>query len=336
MTLWNVYSFFVMYANIDKYTPGPEGNQLKHSALDRWILSELNQLIADVDSALEHYDPTGAGRKIETFVDGLSNWYVRRSRRRFWKSESDADKLAAHSTLYQCLVTLAKLLAPFTPFLAEELYQNLVCSASPEAPDSVHLTDFPVADMSMIDERLSEDTRLAMKVSSLGRAARSQAGIKVRQPLARVIMKAGTKRDEEGLQRLSFQVLEELNVKSIEFVDSEEELNKPNLIVSSEVGITVAMDCDITPELAAEGLAREIVHQLQNMRRSAGFDIADHITTYYNGDTYVNQVVQEWAGYIKQETLSRELVEDVPEEDIFTESYKLSGNEIRLGVKRTD
>ena len=336
LTLWNVYSFFVTYANIDKFTPGAEESQPEHSELDRWILSELNQLIADVDSALENYDPTGAGRKIETFVDGLSNWYVRRSRRRFWKSESDADKLAAYSTLYQCLVTLAKLLSPFTPFLAEELYQNLVRSAFPEAPDSVHLTDFPVANKSKVDEQLSNDTRLAMKVSSLGRAARSQAGIKVRQPLVRVLVKADTKRDEEGLERLSPQVLEELNVKSIEFADSEEELNKSNLTVTSEGGIMVAMDCDVTPELAAEGLAREIVHRLQNMRRSAGFDIADHIITYYDGDTYVKQVMADWADYIKQETLSRELVKGVPEEDTFTESYKLSGHEIRLGVKRTD
>ncbi len=336
LTLWNVYSFFVTYANIDKFTPGTEDSQLEHSELDRWILSELNQLIEDVDTALENYDPTGAGRKIETFVDGLSNWYVRRSRRRFWKSESDADKLAAYSTLYQCLVTLTKLLAPFTPCLAEELYQNLVCSAFPEEPDSVHLTDFPVADKTKIDERLSEDTRLAMKVSSLGRAARSQAGIKVRQPLARVVMKAGTKRDEEGLERLSPQILEELNVKSMEFAESEEEFNKPNLIVSSEGGIIVAMDCDVTPELAAEGLAREIVHRLQTMRRSAGFDIADHITTYYDSDSYVKQVMTDWADYIKQETLSRELIEGIPGEGAFNESYKLSGHETMLGVKRLD
>jgi isoleucyl-tRNA synthetase len=336
LTLWNVYSFFVTYANIDKFTPGAEVSHLEHSELDRWILSELNQLIEDVDTALENYDPTGAGRKIETFVDGLSNWYVRRSRRRFWKSENDADKLAAYSTLYQCLAVLTKLLAPFTPFLAEELYQNLVCSAFPEAPDSVHLTDFPVADKSMINERLSEDTRLAMKVSSLGRAARSQAGIKVRQPLARVLIKAGTKRDEEGLERLSPQVLEELNVKSIEYTDSEDEFNKPDLTVSSEGGITVAMDCDVTPELAAEGLAREIVHRLQTMRRSAGFDIADHITTYYDSDSYVKQVMADWADYIKQETLSRELVEGIPEEGSFTEGYKLSGHEMMLGVKRVD
>ncbi|UCG10550.1 MAG: isoleucine--tRNA ligase, partial [Dehalococcoidia bacterium] len=142
LTLWNVYSFFVNYANIDKFTPVAEV-ALAHSELDRWITSELDQLIADVGAALENYDPTGAGRKIENFVSDLSNWYVRRSRRRFWKSENDADKFSAYTTLYQCLVTLSKLLAPFTPFLAEALYQNLVGSVYPAEPESVHLADFP-------------------------------------------------------------------------------------------------------------------------------------------------------------------------------------------------
>ena len=156
-------------------SPASEVASSPESELDRWIISELNQLIADVDSALDSYNPTEAGRKIEGFVDGLSNWYVRRSRRRFWKSENDADKLSAYNTLYQCLVTLSKLLAPFIPFVAEELYQNLVRSVFPEAPESVHLADFPVADKSKIDKQLVDDNRLAMKVSSLGRAARSQS-----------------------------------------------------------------------------------------------------------------------------------------------------------------
>jgi len=337
LTLWNVYSFFVTYANIDKFTPGTEESQPEHSELDRWILSELNQLIADVDSALENYDPTGAGRKIETFVDGLSNWYVRRSRRRFWKSESDADKLAAYSTLYQCLVTLTKLLAPFTPFLAEELYQNLVCSAFPEAPDSVHLTDFPVADKAMIDERLSEITRLAMEVASTGRAARSQAGIKVRQPLS--LAATTLIQRQSDLDLIKPQILEELNVQNIILITPEDlaELAKQShYAVDNKAAATTAIDTHVTPKLAAEGLAREVVHRLQNMRRSAGFDIADHIITYYDDDSYVKQVMQDWADYIKQETLSRELVEGVPEENAFTESYKLSGYEIRLGVKRVD
>jgi isoleucyl-tRNA synthetase len=333
-TLWNVYSFFVTYANIDRFTPGGEKVTVEPSELDRWIISELNQLIVDVDTGLDGYNPTEAGRKIEGFVDVLSNWYVRRSRRRFWKSENDADKLAAYTTLCECLVTLSKLLAPFTPFLAEEMYQNLVCSVFSEAPDSVHLTDFPVADKAKIDKQLAADTRLAMKVSSLGRAARAQAGIKVRQPLAKVVVKLQSGREREALERLMPQVLEELNVKGLEFVDREAELDKPGYVVSLEGGYGVAIPAEIPPELEAEGVAREIVRRLQTMRRSAGFDIADHITTYYGGEVYIKRVMEDFADYIKQETLSEQLIEGVPEEGVFTERHKLSGYDISLGVKR--
>ncbi len=333
-TLWNVYSFFVTYANIDRFTPGGEGASAEPSELDRWIISELNQLIVDVDSGLDGYNPTEAGRRIESFVDELSNWYVRRSRRRFWKSESDADKQAAYNTLYECLVTLSRLLAPFTPFLAEGMYQNLVVSAFAEAPDSVHLADFPVADEAKIDRRLSDDIRLAMKVSSLGRAARSQAGIKVRQPLAKVVVGAATGKERESLARTKSQILEELNVKELKFVDDVAELDKAGYEVVSEGGHSVAIPTEISPQLQAEGLAREIVRRLQTMRRSAGFDIADHITTYYQGDDYIKQVMADFADFIKQETLSRQLVEGVPEEGVFTESHRLSGYDILLGVKR--
>ena len=350
LTLWNVYSFFVTYANIDRFTPDWQAAPSDESELDRWIISELNQLIADVDAALDSYNPTEAGRKIEAFVDYLSNWYVRRSRRRFWKSESDADKLSAYTTLYQCLVTLSKLLAPFTPFLAEELYQNLVCSVFPEAPNSVHLTDFPVADKGNIDQRLAADTRLVMKVSSLGRAARSQAGIKVRQPLARVVVSVSSPDEEARLERLKPQILEELNVKDLKFDNPVEvaKLDGHGYVVSGleldkKKGVKVpirggvyyvAVPTEISPELAAEGLAREIVHRLQMMRRSAGFDIADYITTYYQGEAYVKQVMEDFADYIKQETLSRQLIKGVPKQDVFTESYRLGGYDILLGVRR--
>jgi len=334
LTLWNVYSFFVTYANIDRFTPDAEATLSFQSELDKWIISELNQLVVDVDTALDGYNPTEAGRKIESFVNDLSNWYVRRSRRRFWKSENDADKQSAYTTLYQCLVTLSKLLAPFTPFLAEELYQNLVSSVFPEAPDSVHLADFPVADVTKIDKQLVADTQLVMKISSLGRAARSQAGIKVRQPLAHVVVSVASNKEQESLERLKPQILEELNVKDLEFIDSVAELGKPGYVVSSEGNCAVAIPTEISPELAGEGLAREIVHRLQVMRRSAGFDIADYIVTYYQGEAYIRQVMVDYADYIKQETLSRQLIERVPGEGAFTESFKLGGYDILLGVKR--
>ncbi len=336
LTLWNVYSFFVTYANIDRFTPGYEAVPLEPSELDKWIISELNQLIIDVDTALDGYNPTEAGRKIESFVNDLSNWYVRRSRRRFWKSENDADKQSAYTTLHECLVTLSKLLAPFTPFLAEELYQNLVGSVFPEAPDSVHLADFPVADVAKIDEQLATDTRLVMKVSSLGRAARSQAGIKVRQPLAHVVVSVAGSNEQRSLERLKPQILEELNVKDLRFIDSVTELDKPGYMVSSEGNCAVAIPTEISPELASEGMAREIVHRLQIMRRSAGFDIADYITTYYQGDDYACRVMVEFADYISQETLSHQLIEGMPGEGAFTESYKLGDHDILLGVKRLD
>jgi isoleucyl-tRNA synthetase len=333
-TLWNVYSFFVTYANIDKYDPRKAGEVPCEAELDRWIISDLNKLIDDVDRALEGYNPTEAGRHIQQFVEGLSNWYVRRSRRRFWKSESDADKLSAYATLYRCLVTLSKLLAPLTPFIAEAMYRNLVCPCFPDAPESVHLADFPTADMSKVDERLGEDIHLAMTVASMGRSARSAAGIKVRQPLKRVLVKAHSTGEREGLERVKPQILEELNVKDIEYVDSEAVVNDmPNVKPAEEGGYWIAIDTEVTPELADEGTAREIVHRLQSMRKNAGFDIADYITTFYERGETIDRVLEEWGDYIKRETLSTGLVEGIPG-DAHSESHKIAGEQMKLGVKR--
>ncbi|MBN1191641.1 MAG: isoleucine--tRNA ligase [Dehalococcoidales bacterium] len=334
LILWNVYSFFVMYANIDRYMPKIDPAFKPEAELDRWILSELNQLIQDVDSCLENYNPTDAGRKIEDFVGYLSNWYVRRSRRRFWKSESDSDKMSAYQTLYTCLVNLSRLLAPFMPYLAEELYQNLVRSASPEAPVSVHLTDFPVADPDRIDKQLSSATRMAIKISSIGRSARSGAGIKVRQPLSKVVVSVKSKSDREGIEQLKPQVLDELNVKELVFEENAAELAKPGYICTVEGDLGVAVCTEISPELEGEGMAREIVHRLQTMRKSAGFEIADHINTYYEGDDFVLQVMKDFADYIKLETLSEEVVPSVPEKDVYSENFKLSGHQLKLAVKK--
>lgn len=335
LTVWNTYSFFVTYANIDKFDPGTTANLEELAELDRWILSELNQLIDGVTRALDQYDPTGAGRMIEDFVQNLSNWYVRRSRRRFWKSENDADKLAAYATLYRCLVTLAKLLAPFTPFVAEEIYQNLVRSFDRSAPESVHLTDYPQADLGRVDEELSADTRLAMAVSSMGRSARAKAGLKVRQPLAKILVRVRSEKEEEGLNRMATQVLEELNVKELHVVGNIPVDEAPDWPVVEEGGLVVMIDSDITPELAAEGLARELVHRLQMMRKQAGFDIADYIETYYQGGDAIKRAMKEFASYIKQETLSRTLAETNPPEGAFIKSHMLAGNEVTLAVKRT-
>jgi len=221
--LWNIYSFFVTYANLDEWTPKNSVDYNSLSLLDKWILSKLNVLIKDVTRFLDDFDPYDAAISIEKFVDELSTWYIRRSRRRFWKSERDEDKNAAYTTLYTCLTTLIKLLAPFIPFLTEEIYQNIVRSVDPNAPESVHHNDWPVANEKLINEELMENMELAIKVCSLGRSARSKAGIKLRQPLLEAKVVAGEaiiKRVEE-LKNL---IMEELNVKNIFFTTQRSEL----------------------------------------------------------------------------------------------------------------
>jgi len=337
-TLWNVYSFFVMYANIDEYKPESDGIFSGPSnELDRWIISELNQLIIDVTDCLEQYDPTGAGRKIEAYIDGLSNWYVRRSRRRFWKSENDQDKLSAYNTLYSCLVTLSKLMAPFTPFLAEEIYNNLVKNAFPSAPDSVHLTDYPIADENLIDRQLGEDNLLAMKICSIGRAIRSKAGLKIRQPLAELYVGTGSDRERRSIARIEPLILDELNVKEIYSVPLEEinQLGTHSYMVLTEGNLSIALSTYLTPELEAEGFAREIVHRIQGMRRDAGYEIEDHIITYFSSDAYLFQVISAFADYIMQETLSIELSEGIPQDTDQQATMKLGGYVLELAIKKS-
>jgi isoleucyl-tRNA synthetase len=334
-TLWNVYSFFVMYANIDNYQPAAEFPPAV-TELDKWMLSELNQVVLDVDSSLENYSPTEACRKIEVFIDGLSNWYVRRSRRRFWKSGDDADKLSAYNTLYACLVTLAKLLAPFTPFVAEELYQNLVRSVNTDAPESVHLIDFPAADTTKIDKQLVEDNRLAMKVCSMGRAARAKSGLKVRQPLEFCYVGVNSERETQSLERVAPLIIDELNVKELktESMARVAGLEVASYSVVSEGGSAVAVSTYISAELEAEGFAREIVHRLQTMRRAAGYEVTDHIITYYEAGANFVQSISAFADYIRQETLSDDVEEGIPDDADLKEEHKLSGFQITLGVKK--
>jgi isoleucyl-tRNA synthetase len=334
LTLWNTYSFFVTYANIDEFHPSQAGRIRPDSELDRWILSELNTLILQVDDCLSHYNPTDAGRRIEEFVELLSNWYVRRSRRRFWKSENDEDKNKAYATLYRCLVTLSKLLAPLAPFLADKMYQNLVAEQDEEAPESVHLAEFPTADESAIDQRLMDATRLAMRLASLGRAARSSAQIRVRQPLRQVLVGLRVPEEAELLPMIREQVLEELNVKDLA-VGSRGEI-PPSYKAVEEGDYTVAVDTTITPELADEGMARELVRRIQNLRRGADFDLTDKIITFYTASDPIRRVMESFGDYIRQETLSDELREGGPADGAHSEEKprKLNGEEVALAVKR--
>ncbi|MFU8827425.1 MAG: class I tRNA ligase family protein, partial [Brevefilum sp.] len=219
LTLWNTYAFFVTYANLDHWTPD-QVEAPEYSDLDRWLLSSLHALVRDVTKAYEEYNVLGATRPIEKFVDQLSNWYLRRSRRRYWKTESDADKAAAYATLYEALKTLAFLLAPTMPFLAESLYRNLVLSVSPDAPQSIHLADWPTFDPAFIDEKLNREMATVMKLASLGHAARNAENLKVRQPLGEAAFVVGNLDEQSVVEDYADLLEDELNVKTVSLLGS--------------------------------------------------------------------------------------------------------------------
>ncbi|MGH7811712.1 MAG: DUF5915 domain-containing protein, partial [Candidatus Binatia bacterium] len=369
--LWNVYSFFVTYANLDK--PTVTTMPIATSDLDRWLLSELNALVRDVTEAYEKYDVPNATRPIEGFVEKLSTWYLRRSRRRFWKSESDSDKQAAYSTLYTALVTTAKLLAPAMPFLADELYQNLVRSVDDAAPESVHLTKWPQVLPEMIDESLNRDMALVMRLVSLGHSARQKANRKVRQPLAEVAFSLGNVSERKAVETYADLFMDELNVKHVRLLDTATEavshtvkplpkqlgqkygnkfpaiqkailamdaeeaahtllegkslkvqvdgeaydvlpeevevkaLAKEGFAVAEEGAYVAALVTELTPALAQEGLAREFVRRVQDLRKSAGLDVADRIELFVEASAGLRSAIEAHEDYIRAETLAANL-----------------------------
>jgi isoleucyl-tRNA synthetase len=408
LTLWNVYSFFVTYANLDKWKPVTgaaqpmiTGSSSVVSSLDRWLLSSLNALIRDVTKAYESYDVPGATRPIEVFVESLSTWYLRRSRRRFWKSESDTDKQAAYATLYTALVTLAKLLAPAMPFLAEEIYRNLVCSVDDTAPESVHLVRWPNADLDLIDETLNREMELVMKLVSLGHNARQKANRKVRQPLAEAAFTLGRPEEQHAVETYADLIMDELNVKKVRLLDTSGEAVKfavkplpkqlgqkygnkfPGLakaisamdaavvapvflsgqpvkvvmdgqgyeILPEEVevradakaGFAVAADgaylaalvTDLNPELVQEGLAREFVRRVQDLRKTAGLDVADRIRVNVIATPGLTQAIQINREYISLETLTVDLSfsEPIPGYTISTDDF--DGEKVTIGLVKS-
>jgi isoleucyl-tRNA synthetase len=321
LPLWNSYSFFVTYARIDGWErPGTPTPLAERSLLDRWIISRANELVATVRAGFDSYDITAAARGIEQFVvEELSNWYIRRNRRRFWKPESDADKSAAYETLYDALVLVAKLLAPLTPFLSEELYQNLVRSLDPVAPDSVHLTDFPVADESVIDRGLSRDMAAVLTVVRLGRSARAEANIKVRQPLPAILVHTADPGGAESVVRLKDQIVEELNVKDVralsdlgDVVTHEIQPNLPVLgpkygrqlgsirkAISDSNAVDIALQVESgnpIPLILADGSVVELdpTELLVNLRKKEGFAAAQNAdATVVLDTTLTPELLQE-------------------------------------------
>jgi len=395
--LWNVYSFFTTYAKLDGWAPGRKKAQL--TAIDEWVLSKLQILNIKVTDCLNNYDPAGAATALESFVDQLSTWYVRRSRRRFWKSTSDADKEAGYQTLYICLTNLVRLLAPFIPFVTEEMYQNLVRSVESGSPESVHHCDWPTADRTVIREKLVRDMDLVIKVCSLGRAARGKCGAKLRQPLSTAKIIAHPE-ITESIRSLSELIKEELNVKEIQFRSDKDELIEqiPELVpevagarhgkllqklreslskmdqklavssqkkgveikavvdgrevpvgpdelrirtepkegwaVAEEDDIAVGVMKAIPPELALEGLARDIVRRIQDQRKKAGFNIDDRILVYYEGGPKNLQAFSAFQEYIAAETLAVQMKNEPPPKPAHLAEYKLANEKLIVGIMR--
>jgi isoleucyl-tRNA synthetase len=403
LPLWNTYGFFVTYARLDGWSPAKAGEvdatPGARTLLDRWILSRLAFVTAEVAAALDGYDAQRATRAIEAFVDELSNWYVRRNRRRFWKGELDADKRAAYQTLHRVLVDLTRLLAPFVPHLAEAMWQNLLVTVDEGAPDSVHLADFPVPEVSSRDEPLEAAVGLARRVVALGRTARAESGVKTRQPLAtvRVKLPAGSggslHADGAVANQLGREVLDELNVKQVAVLSDESELvertlypllpvigprrgsavgavmagarsgewqllddgrvavggvelepdefqlsarARPGHEVAEEGDLLVALDTELTDELAAEGLAREVAHRLQNLRKAAAYDISDRVHAWIGGDAGALTRLEPHRNWLAAEILATELTlgGDAPAEADATESLDLDGSRLRLALRR--
>jgi isoleucyl-tRNA synthetase len=341
LTLWNVYSFFVTYATIDGINPANlEVPNERLSLLDRWILSRLNSVVATARDRLDDYDSLSATRAIEGLVDDMSVWYVRLSRRRFWKPASDetgsgpdSDKQAGYRTLYTCLATLVRMMAPFVPFMAEDMYQNLVVPVDGKAPDSVHLCAYPEADVSLIDPGLEREVELVRQAVSLGRAAREKSRLKVRQPLSTVIIRPAQVEENDIYLRHAEVIKKELNVRDLLFTEPGAEF-PPDHEVSEEGGYAAGINTRLTPELENEGLARELVHKIQNLRKEAGFEVTDRIRISYRASERLAQAIDAFREYVSAETLALVLSSDRVEEADIAKSMKVNGEQVELQLKR--
>ncbi len=369
-TLYNTYSFFALYANVDGFTfSEPEVPMEKRPEIDRWIISLLNSLIKEVDEQFAAYEPTRAGRAISDFVnDNLSNWYVRLNRKRFWGGTMTEDKLSAYQTLYTCLETVAKLMAPIAPFYADRLYTDLTAATGRDTR-SVHLADFPVSCNDYIDLALEERMQIAQTMTSMVLALRRKVNIKVRQPLTTLMIPILNKEQQDHIEAVKDLILSEVNVKEMKFVDNAAgilvkrvkpdfkklgprygkimkqlaatiaSMSQPDIIefekngtftfeidgqqatieasdveiisedipgwlVANEGNLTVALDITVTDELRREGIARELVNRIQNIRKTSGFDITDKIDVYIASNGETDLVVEEYRDYMSRQVLA--------------------------------
>lgn len=410
-TLWNTYSFFVTYANLDGWTPSsPAPTVSERDPLDQWVLASLHKLVKQVTEAYENYDATGATRPVQAFVDELSNWYVRLSRRRFWKGENDAEKHGAYATLYECLVTVAKLIAPAMPFLSDALYRNLVAEVDSSQPESVHLAQWPEVNEALINETVLDEMELVQQLVSLGLAARNSAGMRVRQPLSKVSFALRAGANPAVLEKYADLILSELNVKAIDtttaeaadsmvsmrydvkpyqrqlgkkygkdlptiqkaFAEGSQEFVRPyaeawlrgetvnvqigdqtfeiapedvevkaarvvkeGYGVSEEGGFYAVVDTTLTEDLVMEGMAREVVRRVQNLRKTADFNVEDKIVAVYSASDKLAQAIERFNDYISAETLAESFTPNGEKSSGFTfEEFEFDGEKLSVGVKR--
>jgi isoleucyl-tRNA synthetase len=397
-TLLNTYSFFALYANIDKFNYSETQVPFeKREEIDRWIISRINSLVEEYENLMDSYEITKAARAVSTFVvDHLSNWYVRRCRRRFWKSEINESKIAAYQTLYECLEIICKLTSPFTPFLSEEIYQNLNSVTGKESYESIHLSEYPK--VGNTDKELELKMDIAQRVVYLSRAMRAKENLKVRQPLKK-IMVAVEQSLREALAVMKDVILDEVNIKelvileddseivqksakanfksigprfgkqvkqvaaaitalgkieiskleageeiSLSIDDSELTITKEDIIViSSEIKgwvvesdgtVTVAIDKELNEQLIAEGLAREFVNRVQNMRKDAGFEVTDKIKIHYSGSELIIDAVESFNQYIANETLAESLEHSVNENNGFKQDWEIGEQTFSINIEK--
>jgi len=400
-TLVNTYSFFAMYANIDEFNansahiPVPDRPEI-----DRWIISRLNTTIKQVEQYFDEYEPTRAAREMETFVEELSNWYVRRNRRRFWKSGATLDKTAAYQTLHQCLLSMSQLMSPIAPFLSEWMYQHLT-NEVPGYEESVHLSFFPTVEETAIIPALEHKMERARLISAIVLRIRNQIDLNVRQPLARIILPIKDEVERDAILSVQHIILEEVNVKEIQFVDDDSGIvhktAKPNYPllgkklgpnmkavasqvqsfsteqiseferlgqvtvrldngtqivllekeidiirtglegwqVESEAGLSVAVDTELSEELQKEGLAREFVNRVQNMRKEANFDVTDRIATGVQANEKIAAAISYMAEYIQQETLSESLEQEELKVSDYVKTWEIGDEECIISIRRT-
>ena len=399
-TMVNTYSFFALYANIDEFTYA--GNPIPiadRPELDRWIISRLNSVVKAVDEHLEAYEPTKAAREVEAFVDELSNWYVRRNRRRFWKEGNTLDKTAAYQTLYRCLHDLAKVISPIAPFFGEWLYQRLN-EVGQKDEVSVHVSFYPSVEETAINKQLEHKMEMARLISSMVLRIRNQIDVNVRQPLAKIILPIKDEEERQLIESIRDIILDEVNVKDIQFVDDDSGIvhktAKPNFAllgrklgpkmkavsakvrelgtnditeyerngfieldlgdgdvqrliedeleivrtglegwqVETEAGLSVAVDTDLSTELVQEGLAREFVNRIQNMRKEADFDVVDRIYIGLESSDELKQAVEFMSDYIMKETLAEGIEYQPLEISDFVKNWEIGEGNCTISIRR--